>query len=91
MTLHQPNALLSRIPLEFVARGSRKLPPPRMGQQADLRVEIEVPHVGLVHIKYELMNGGPLHAKLFWAASFAELVGHGGCARRPERARPGEP
>lgn len=90
MTLHKPNGLLSRIPIEFVTRGSSRLPPPRAGRQADLRVEIEVPHVGLVHIKYQLMNNGPQHAKLFWAASFAELVGYGGGAPRHDKARPRE-
>lgn len=91
MPLHQPNGFLSRIPIEFVTRGARKLPPPRAGQRADLRVEIAVPHVGMVHIKYELMHSGPPHSQPFWAASFAELVEHGCCAPRHRKGCPGEP
>lgn len=92
MTLYKPNVLLSRIPSELVAHGSSKLPPPRAGRQyPDLRVEIAVPDVGVVRIKYQLMRGGSQHAQLFWAASFAELVGCGGGTPRHEPARRSAP
>lgn len=75
MSFYESNGLLSRIPGEYIARASRKLPLPRAGQSPELRAEIEDPHVGRVRIKYRLMRSEHQHAPLFWAASFAEVAG----------------
>lgn len=52
------NGILSKVPGDLIGAGARQLPPPCAQEEAtpDRHVTLQVPHLGLVRISYELRS-----------------------------------
>jgi hypothetical protein len=73
--LDDDNGILATIHGDYIARAGGMLPPAAADQDKYATAEIEVPGIGRVHIRYELMtshSGRPRHWA--WTATFAEIA-----------------
>ena len=69
------NGILPHIRGDQLARAGNTLPPAAADQDQYASVEIEVPGLGHVRIKYELMTSKRGRSRhWFWTATFAELA-----------------
>ena len=67
----EDNGILPQIHGDHIARAGSTLPPAAADQDKHASVEIEVPGLGGVRIRYELMTQS---CQWFWTATYAELA-----------------
>jgi hypothetical protein len=69
------NGILAQIPGEYIARATNTLPPAVADQDAHAVVEMEVPGLGHVRVKFKLLSHCHRHSRhWFWTATHAELA-----------------
>lgn len=71
----ESNGMLGKVGGEFIAAGSRQLPPPGSTAPKMMTAELQVEHLGLVRIHYRLTsNKHHRSVNWWWQAHFAEQV-----------------
>ena len=71
----EDNGILPQIHGDHIARAGSTLPPATADQDKHASVEIEVPGLGGVRIRYELMTSRREQScQWFWTATYAELA-----------------
>jgi len=71
----EDDGILAQIRGDYVAQAKNLLPPAIAGEDTHAAVELDVPGIGRVRIRFELHSsrtGGARH--WFWTATHAELV-----------------
>jgi hypothetical protein len=73
--MDEDNGILAQIRGEYIARAANSLPPTMAGEDTYASVEIEVPGIGPVRIRFQLMSHRHGSGRSwFWTATFAELA-----------------